>query len=125
MAENHWGVDVKKLLFAGVALGALAFAAPASAQPMPVYNWTGYYIGAHCGFALGRTNTTSVDDDVLIAVNVQPNGGLCGGQLGANWQTGAWVFGFEADLGRLWLNGDGTGPSDSPSELAFRSLTYG
>ena len=61
---------MKKLLLAMASLVALGVAAPASAADMPVkaappppvapiYNWTGFYIGAHVGGARGPTRTGS------------------------------------------------------------------
>jgi|RhiMethySRZTD1v2_1073278.scaffolds.fasta_scaffold240448_2 outer membrane immunogenic protein len=35
------------------------------------------------------------------------SGGLVGRTVGANWQTGAWVFGFEADYAWADIRGSG------------------
>src|SRR5262249_1206401 len=66
--EGQRGLSRKQLL-SGLAL-SLAIAAPAAAAdlrmpvkaPAPVavasvYNWTGFYVGAHCGWAQSRTTT--------------------------------------------------------------------
>src|SRR5262245_11959542 len=61
--------EMKKLLLttvALVALGAPALAADMAARPytkapppiaVPIYNWTGFYIGAHLGAGFGNDNT--------------------------------------------------------------------
>jgi outer membrane immunogenic protein len=96
---------MKKLL-GGVAVSALlaapAFAAdlparmPVKAAPAPVvavYNWTGFYIGAHVGAA--RLDVKRTDDAGGILNNYDETGWLAGGQAGYRWQTGQFVFGLE------------------------------
>jgi outer membrane immunogenic protein len=46
------------------------------------YNWTGFYVGAHAGFA-------STDGG---------SGFIGGGQAGYNYQVGQWVFGVEGQM---------------------------
>jgi outer membrane immunogenic protein len=89
----------KRLLLSGIALAAFAFAAPAlaadmptrgpvyKAAPAPLFNWTGFYIGANAGYSWGD------------AANLKPSGWSGGGQIGYNWQYAPnWVFGLEADM---------------------------
>jgi outer membrane immunogenic protein len=80
------------------------------APPPPVvtaYQWTGLYVG---GFAAGTwgdkrwTEVVGPFPGVQIAQRV--HGFLGGGEIGFNYQAGAWVFGVEADLG--WTNADGS-----------------
>ena len=49
--------------------------------PAPVYNWTGFYVGASAGYGWG-TATASTSS----AFNISPDGGLVGGQIGYNYQ---------------------------------------
>src|ERR1700730_4212330 len=90
---------MKRLLLSGIALAALAIAAPASAAdmptrgpvykaaPAPLFNWTGFYVGGNAGY--------SWPDDA----NLNPKGWSGGGQVGYNWQYAPnWVFGLEADM---------------------------
>ena len=62
---------------------------------MPVYNWTGLYIGINGGYGFGdgRWDSTGRHD---------VSGGLVGGTIGYNWQSAQWVFGLEGDID--WTN---------------------
>jgi outer membrane immunogenic protein len=62
----------------------------------PAYSWGGLYIGAHAGwgFARNRFHDTVSGTD---AADFFADGVLAGGQLGYNWQSGAWVFGIEGE----------------------------
>jgi len=85
---------MKKALLTAVSLVALGMA-PALAADLParaytkapvavapIYSWTGFYLGAMGGYA--------------------EKGGLAGGTIGFNWQTGGLVLGVEAD--GAWSN---------------------
>ena len=95
-----------KLFGAGLAaLGVLASSLAAHAADLgrPVYkapmadvayyNWTGFYAGINGGYGSGSSNWS-----VLPGTRVEPTGGLFGGTLGYNIQTGAFVLGFEGDF---------------------------
>src|SRR5438270_34355 len=103
---------MKKLLAATVGLVALASAAPVSAAdlaarpytkappPMvaPIYDWTGFYIGANGGWAESRQcvdffNTLGT---AFVTGCNNRSGGVIGGQLGYRWQANQFVFGLEA-----------------------------
>lgn len=76
------------------------------AQPAPVmaaYNWSGFYIGGHLGYGFGREDVRSLAG---VSGATDPDGFLGGAQIGFNWQTGAFVFGVEADWS--WTNADGS-----------------
>ena len=64
-------------------LPARAYTKAPAVAPLPT--WTGFYIGAMGGYGWENTNNNGM------------NGGLAGGTLGYNWQTGPVVFGVEAD----------------------------
>lgn len=92
--------------FASMAFGTLAFAVPANAADFPLrapqfefpYDWTGFYIGGHVGYARGIANPT------LPEASQQPNassfGALYGGtQIGYNVILPSRILlGVEADL---------------------------
>ncbi|HET7678538.1 MAG TPA: outer membrane protein [Xanthobacteraceae bacterium] len=108
---------MKRVLFAGIALLALAGTAAAAdlprrgvavpaAAPIPVpvaYNWSGFYAGINGGWGFGNSSWagggfgTTGDFDV--------DGGLAGGTLGFNWQHGPAVFGVETDLAWSGIEG--------------------
>jgi len=105
---------MKKLLLATVAfvaLGAPAIAADMAARPytkapppiaVPIYNWTGFYIGAHLGAAFGNDNTFNG----LIASNNNDARFLGGVQAGADLQVAPnFVIGVEGQYS--WLSGNG------------------
>jgi outer membrane immunogenic protein len=84
-------------------------AAPASAADMavkarppapvvaPIYDWTGFYIGANGGWGQSRNCWDFVAPGAVFAGGCgDRSGGLIGGQIGYRWQTGGWVFGLEA-----------------------------
>jgi outer membrane immunogenic protein len=55
----------------------------------PIFSWSGIYVGINGGGAFGNSNWT---DPVEAATgNFSLSGGLFGGTVGANYQTGPWV----------------------------------
>jgi outer membrane immunogenic protein len=75
--------------------------APAVYVPavLPVYNWAGVYVGINGGWGWGSTKYTAnaVGTFPGTTGSLSDNGGVVGGTLGANFQTGAFVFGVEGD----------------------------
>ena len=103
---------MKKFLLATVGLVALSMAAaPASAADMaarpytkapppmvaPIYDWTGFYIGANGGWGQSHNcwGLVPVAGAVVAAGCSDRSGGLVGGQLGYRWQSSQFVFGLE------------------------------
>jgi len=80
--------------------------APVAVSPA-AYNWSGAYIGGHCGGAWGNTKVTgdvgAFDEDDLELYKLRPSGFVCGGQFGYNVQNGGWLWGIESDIGYLGL----------------------
>jgi outer membrane receptor protein involved in Fe transport/opacity protein-like surface antigen len=67
-------------------------------SPAPVagrYNWSGFYLGLNAGGALGINTVTASGGGG--SASVKEPGFLGGAQVGANYQTGPVVWGFEAD----------------------------
>ena len=54
--------------------------------PIPFYNWTGFYAGAHLGVGWSDGDGSG------------SSGFLGGGQVGFNYQINQWVLGLEADI---------------------------
>lgn len=98
-----------------VSLGSAALAAdlpsrraPAPYVAVPVFTWTGFYVGANAGYATTENRNTTITG--LSAANQaavgvtrpafltnQASGFTGGGQIGYNYQVGSIVFGLEAD----------------------------
>jgi outer membrane immunogenic protein len=102
---------MKSFLLATVGIVALVgIVAPASAADMavkarppapviaPIYDWTGFYIGANGGWGQSRNCWDFVDPfGVAFAEGCNSrSGGVVGGQIGYRWQANQWVFGVEA-----------------------------
>lgn len=115
------------LAFAVVcALCALTFAGPEryeSKNVMPVppsCDWHGFYIGMNVGVAGLQTDITDLQDyNSEGTTSLEDTNVAVGGQMGYNWQKGAFVFGLEVDADYLnteksftYLNG-----SDEPLYL--------
>lgn len=64
------------------------------------YDWSGYYIGAHAGYAStdlsGGYDTAEVGASVL-GQDLEPDGFAGGGQIGVNFQSDFYVLGLELD----------------------------
>lgn len=105
---------------AGVVVAAVSLAAaqgalaadmptkmPVKAAPVPMWNWTGFYVGAYAGVGLNRSHgfdPTGGDDGEL---NFLGTGFTGGGTAGYNWQFAPkWVAGVEGDIGYLGLSHD-------------------
>jgi outer membrane immunogenic protein len=81
-----------------LAITTLAWGADLSAPvaaPVP-YSWSSLYIGLNAGYANAKVTETASGGGGSGSANVP--GGLGGFQIGANYQTGAVVLGFEADF---------------------------
>jgi outer membrane immunogenic protein len=75
------------------------------AVPAPVFNWTGFYVGAHIGYGWG--------DALIDGFAAEPAGIFGGAQIGYNWQAAGsrWVFGIEADIAATDINDTIAGPT--------------
>lgn len=80
--------------------------------PVPVWSWSGFYLGLNVGGSWGRASDTISfippgGAPALIAnERTSPDGIIGGGQVGYNWQRGHVVFGIESDI-------QGSGQQDS------------
>jgi outer membrane immunogenic protein len=113
------GIPVKRTFVAGVLL--LAGVAGAAAADMPVpqaapvpppvyrpafYDWSGVYVGVNGGYGFGKAKW--IDNNGTTG-NFNTNAFLIGATLGANYQTGPYIVGFEGDID--WTNLSGTSSS--------------
>jgi outer membrane immunogenic protein len=102
---------------------------PALAAALPVVSWTGWYVGGNAGFVDSKNELSTVSVPTPdVALGAPPGvsaavaalttgtvpvgnvtGFIGGGQIGYNWQTGAFVTGFETDIqGLSGLNNVGS-----------------
>jgi outer membrane immunogenic protein len=101
--------------FGGAASGAdlpARIYSKAPAMVAPVYDWSGFYIGANGGGASSHECLTITSDNGnAVFPNSQgchnATGGLAGGQVGYRWQASNWVFGVEAQGDWASLTGSG------------------
>jgi len=95
-------------------IGTPAFAADMAVRApahVPVYNWTGWYVGGNAGASFGNVNTDfnapvsatfaifNLTTNIAGSSREHPSGFIGGGQIGYNWQfSPRWVVGLEADF---------------------------
>ena len=97
---------MKKFLLSGVAALGLVAAGAASAADLPsrkgpvvapvyvpVFTWTGFYVGANAGYGWGNVNLNGWANNIGNL-----DGFVGGGQIGYNYQMGQFVIGAEADI---------------------------
>ncbi|MEJ2435087.1 MAG: outer membrane beta-barrel protein [Pseudolabrys sp.] len=96
------------LLAAGIAIpsfaadmpkGYYAPPPPPAAEPLRLANWTGFYVGLNAGYGWGQSDWNSS----VTTGSTSPGGGLFGGTIGFNGQSGAFVFGVEGDVAGSWM----------------------
>jgi len=115
------GIQMKKILLAGVAGIALVAGAPAHAAdlrarrpqppppppvvaPVPVFSWTGCYIGANIGGAWAHKDfsVNGFDDGSHSASGIAG-----GGQIGCDYQFASnWLIGIQGMFDGADLTGD-------------------
>jgi len=98
---------MKRFLLATVALAALSAPAaaadlatkyPVKAVAVPVFSWTGFYIGANAGYG-GGSYSYDYAPGVVGTGDANSSGWLVGGQIGYNYQfSNNVVLGLETDL---------------------------
>jgi outer membrane immunogenic protein len=106
--------DMKRTLLATTAAIALlcganpgqaadmAVKAPPAPIPVPIFTWTGFYLGGNLGAAWAQRTVT----DAFGNSFTRSNDGrfIAGGQLGYNWQVGSFVLGVEGDADGIFGN---------------------
>src|ERR1700694_4629970 len=88
-------VAVSAMLGIGAASAAdLAVKAMPYAAPAPVFSWTGCYVGVHAGAGVLLDKGFQQQ---AVSFDRHGVGGLAGGQIGCNYQTGMLVLGIEGE----------------------------
>ena len=117
---RHAPAMVKLVVGLGFCLGlsALVFAGAARAADMPappppvlpLWTWTGGYVGTHVGAAWGDAKFSDPAGTSLFGDNVSTPGFIGGFQAGYNWQVPQtrFVLGIEGDLSGLASKGSNT-----------------
>jgi outer membrane immunogenic protein len=85
---------------ASVATAAdMAVAARPYAAPAPVFTWAGCYVGAHAGAGVLLDHGFQTGGGLTVDMRSDRHGvgGLAGGQIGCNYQTGMLVLGIEGE----------------------------
>jgi len=132
--------SVYALALTGVAGAAdLAVKAPI-VPPVPVFSWTGVYLGIGGGAGWGNNQYSWNQDATLAAVAAQmqnggpllvlggtqgslpTSGGFFGGQLGGNWQIERAVLGIQADA--HWADIEGHGSCFDAGALATAGISF-
>jgi outer membrane immunogenic protein len=100
---------MKKQLLCGVAASALTMALsgttlaadmPVKAAPLPGCIWSGVYVGGHVGWGKPGFKGTFIGASSVDPQDFKhhPSGLLGGGQVGQNWCSNTFVYGWEADV---------------------------
>ncbi len=145
---------IRKLLLSSVAIAAVsasAFAADLPSRrappvyvppPVPLFSWTGFYVGGDLGYAFGKDSVAQVGAPLGVGPNVyyqdgNPNGTTGGAHVGYNFSTQSlpvlgqfagglsglpFVGGFGGAGGVVGIEGDVQG-TDYRSTQTFGSFT--
>jgi len=123
MKKNLIGIGVIAALIATPALAAdlnlPAYNAPPPPPFVPIFNWTGFYIGANAGWGWLNDNGSPfcinpegvlngdgcVENNVPSAQINNANGFIGGGQAGFDYQADVLVYGIETDFQGADING--------------------
>jgi outer membrane immunogenic protein len=121
---------MKKILLGSVATGALVAAGSASAAdlgtrpvykappvvaPVPVFSWTGCFVGAHGGWGWGRYESKGVVTfcrsvgltTQSASQTADTSGAIFGGQIGCDYQFATnWVAGIQGDFAGTRMTSD-------------------
>ncbi len=101
-----------------VALAGTALAAdlptrappPVYVPPVPIFTWTGIYVGGDIGYAWGTVNANAGDNfGDFRSFSTTDNGVIGGGHVGYNLQLNQWVIGLEGDVDGSSLSKSGSG----------------
>src|ERR1700692_2194961 len=98
---------MKRILLTTVSLGVLGLVSPALGADLPyakaptiaapVYDWTGVYVGVFGGGGYGKHNVNNANGQsgsfTDFTANYSSTGGVAGGEIGYDWQSGSYIVG--------------------------------
>src|SRR5437660_6388202 len=84
--------------------------------PVPIFSWTGCYIGGNIGGGWASKSSTDVAGAVTGVVGADlgshtADGFIGGGQIGCDYQAGFWVVGVQGMFEGSNMKGSNTDPS--------------
>jgi len=115
-SERYGGFMQTTYKFGGPTSTLSSAVAVYRAPPAPV-TWTGFYAGASLGAGFGRANWSDPFGPTSIGDQDRVGGALVGGQVGANYQIGAIVYGVEAQGAWAPLTGTASCFAGNPNQL--------
>jgi outer membrane immunogenic protein len=127
----------KTLIIAAVAASATAAgsalaadlprssAPPPLVQAMPIFTWTGFYVGLNGGYVFSTGKTVSqIGGFSNGELKTLGDGFTIGGTLGVNYQINSIVFGLEADLNYVDLGRTVVAGIGGLTTTVSRDMTY-
>lgn len=100
-------------------------------QPIPVFSWTGVYVGLSGGYAFDTGKSSLTGSPGLLATGLTPgpartqgDGFVLGGTIGYNQQFGMFVAGLEADLSYVDLGRTATASIGGLTTTFSQDATY-
>jgi outer membrane immunogenic protein len=112
--------------FAADLANRTAYPPPPPPPPLPIFSWTGFYIGANLGGAFASGTLT--DNVTGASITGNNSGVIGGGTIGYNWQFAPnWVVGIEGmfdgtSIGKTSSTANGTfvGPGGNPFAVSVQ-----
>lgn len=80
----------------------MAVKAPPPPVAVPIFTWTGFYLGGNLGAAWAQRSVTDIFGNTFTRTS--DGRFIGGGQIGYNWQTGNFVLGVEGDIDGIASN---------------------
>lgn len=111
--------SVGAVALAGTAVAADLAPPPPPPPPVPVYSWTGLYVGAQVGYAWGNDNISALGvgafggpASLIVTSNfgTSPKGVIGGGHIGYNVQINQWLVGLEGTADGANFSASSFGP---------------
>jgi len=104
-------------------------APPPIAAPVPLYSWSGFYIGGNAGAGWsGHDGETFSVPGVVAPFSFgsgHKTGFVGGGQIGYNWQFAPnWLIGIEGDISAADINSSGTATIGGAAVSMSRDLNW-